>query len=353
MATTTHWAVVVGIDQYPAFDNLRCARRDAQSFMDWVRDPNGGGLQVDHTILITEELPANCTEAQAKPTRDMIFDAIEKCFQAADAAVRENPALWHETRLYLYFSGHGIANSPSDAALLAANANKNNPGRHVSCQSLQDFFTIQPYFRDLVIFADCCRDNFSGKVNPSFPPWLIGDQVGGGSPRVFFGCATEFGRKAYEEQDGPEEYRRGYFTRCLLEALNSRKDSALTLPGDDLKKRIKGLLASLCDLPNAPRGGFNFTPYCVNEDEIHFRVTGNAPKYMVKIATPPSTSHVRISHTSGTYDMIPSADADAFEARVPLGIYDVEMSTDGGNTFYKYQEPITLIPGYNERRLTS
>lgn len=356
MANPYHWAVVVGIDQYPALTSLNCSRRDATAFHQWICDEDGGGLPLKNATLITKNLPADCGHIGAEPTSAQILAAIEGAFMAADTVVTADATVWERTRLYVYFSGHGIARDASDSSLLAADATPQKYGLHVSCRALREFFAHERYFKDLVIFADCCRDDVSRKISSTFLPWTQGAQVGGGSTRLLYACASEFGQKAYEEQSGPEHERRGYFTRCLLESLNNRKaQKGLTaLAGDALRKRMKGLMANLSQQPNSSVPNLTFEAQCISEDEIVFGVTDKIPRYLTVLKAPDAVLDVRVK--DGDDRLVETANRTSptmpLELRLPLGLYVVEYSSDGGNTFVRHDEPKTLLPGYNEWSLS-
>jgi hypothetical protein len=351
MPNPHHWAVVVGIDQYPAFQSLRCAKRDAQAFADWLAHPGGGGLPPAQIKKVLVDLPTDAGVQDAQPTKERIFREIEACFTAADNAVKAQPGIWKTTRLYLYFSGHGIARDAADACLLAANSDATHLGEHVSCQILQDFFRHQRYFRDLVAFADCCRDNKAGQVTPPSLPWTLGAQVGGDATCLFMAYATDFGFKAYEEQAGPIEERRGYFTRCLLETLHNRMDGKPRLEADVLKKRLKGLLAEISSQPGAPPAGLRIEPVCINEDEIAFGITGDAPEYLVELEAAATIRSVRLREQEGAPwrgPFVRPATGD-WHIRLPLGMYDLEYASTGSPAFATSQEPLKVLPGFNRK----
>ena len=92
-----HFALVIGVDDYPNYRSLNGAKRDAQDFRDWLIDrETGGGLKDEHVWLVLSD------DDPARPIHKHIDDALEKLLDAAatDAA-----------RLYIYFSGHGLSRS--------------------------------------------------------------------------------------------------------------------------------------------------------------------------------------------------------------------------------------------------
>jgi hypothetical protein len=87
----------------------------------------------------------------------------------------------------------------------------------VSCESLIQYFSRVQHFKELVIFADCCR-TAEKDARQTFPPWTESDTNRGGV-RKFFGVGAQFFYKSYERVEGDPLQQRGYFTRALLDGL--------------------------------------------------------------------------------------------------------------------------------------
>ena len=224
-----HYAVVVGVNHYPGFRPLNFARGDALAFSEWLADSDGGALPQENIkcVLDPEDDPADST-LNAHPMANEVYHWIDQFKEKMQEALRNDASLYDHSRLYLYFSGHGIASKATDTALLAANADSNTLGYHISCSVLKDYFMEAEIFNELVIFADCCRD-LTRSVDPAAVPWNR-VQPKGRSVVYNLGYATSYGYKAYEPQandggaqdEGPEldaDEKRGYFTRALLDGL--------------------------------------------------------------------------------------------------------------------------------------
>ena len=128
-----HFAVVVGINRYPAIRDLRLAKGDAEQFAAWLLDPGGGGLPAaadgdklvtgGHVATIVVDdgaVPEGTLREDARPVRKEVFQAFHTFRKAVEAHVQTNPEDWERTRFYFYVSGHGIAPDVRDAALLLA-----------------------------------------------------------------------------------------------------------------------------------------------------------------------------------------------------------------------------------------
>jgi hypothetical protein len=101
---------------------------------------------------------------------------------------------------------------------LAANVTWKTLGNHVSCECLLEFFSRVQLFKELVIFADCCRTRVGGDVQRRPPYWSYSDLTNG-SVCKFMGCAAIYGQQSFEETDLAPDERRGYFTRALIAGL--------------------------------------------------------------------------------------------------------------------------------------
>src|SRR2546430_4432092 len=83
-----HYAVVVGINTYPAFPgrNLQFARDDADNFEAWLVSPNGGGLPPKDVRKITAPPAREATfpgADDAYPTRTDINPALKAVTKSA------------------------------------------------------------------------------------------------------------------------------------------------------------------------------------------------------------------------------------------------------------------------------
>jgi uncharacterized caspase-like protein len=225
-----HYGVVVGINRYPELRRLERARGDAERFAEWLRDPAGGGLphaNVRAVVVDDAKIPDGTPRKDALPTRNEVLHALFDFRKAVEHHVRDNPDDWEKTRLYFYVSGHGIAPTAGEAALLMANAGPEWYGENLACGRLLDFLGESQSFREVVVFADCCRE--------WVPDAPLGDvswtrsRRDNGKVTTAFGCATFFGDIALEPAalgvHAPDDLR-GYFTQALLEGLRGQGVSA-------------------------------------------------------------------------------------------------------------------------------
>jgi uncharacterized caspase-like protein len=230
-----HYGVVIGINRYPDIRHLNYARGDAEKFTEWLTNPEGGGVPRQNVITIVVDdvrMKDGTPREDAIPTRAEIFKALYKFRKDIDQHVNGHPEDWEQTRLYFYVSGHGIAPDAKDAALLLANAGPDWYGENISCARLIAFMTKNQPFREVVVFADCCRERVpNAPLGDVCPPWTLVERDNGHVLSIL-GCATYFGDLAYEPLDaepGEPDKLRGYFTQALLEGL--KEEAADTKTG--------------------------------------------------------------------------------------------------------------------------
>ncbi len=223
MSNNMHFAVAVGINEYPELKSLHSASGDAHNFAAWLRSPTGGDLPQENVAVITlpAEIEPPTDRNTAKPDRDAVLQNVYRFMKMAEEHVKNNPGDWKKTRFYFYASGHGIAPESSEAALLMANAGPDWYGENLPCSSLLDYLAFRQPFKEIVLFADCCREYL-----PEAPlggiPWSRIRRDNGHILNCR-GFATYFGDYAYEpEPDLPPDDRRGYFTAALLEGLKGK-----------------------------------------------------------------------------------------------------------------------------------
>ena len=167
------WAIITGINYYPAFTNLKGPVNDATEFERWTL--RRGFVPRDHVISIQSPPDPPKTRADAEPTINQLSEAFQRLVDAAE------PKRAHRLgrRLYLFFSGHGIvatlAATPDyrEAALLMANAGANSLTRHIGARAHAEWFRALGIFDEVIMVADCCRDvedNVAPAI-PDLPKW--------------------------------------------------------------------------------------------------------------------------------------------------------------------------------------
>jgi hypothetical protein len=203
----SHYALVVGIDDYPRFRSLKGARKDAEDFHAWLTNlDDGGGVPPANVELVLSK------EDPVRPIHEDIDDALEKILSKAG---RDGG----EKRLYLYFSGHGLGRTNSGVDLCLASWSKLQRARALDSSRYLDLLMGCGHFQEVIFLLDCCRVR-EIRAN-ALPPGIELPAPGDSAPacRSFIGYATEFMNAAYEAETSQAGDVRGHFTRALIEAL--------------------------------------------------------------------------------------------------------------------------------------
>lgn len=245
----TDWALVVGIADYPGLpEKLNGPENDARDFFAWVTSPTGGDVPFDPASakLVPGQNQAKCivttdvkrrllaaagrTEEEiapllaepfasidvAGPTRQAVEDALQEFDDISKAKAAQRKGSRVGRRLYLYFAGHGIAPTKTDAALLMADAIEGRFVKHVAGGAWADWLFETNKFAEVVLVMDCCRNVYSGSgLNPAF------DQasVAGRDERTrYYVYGARWGKQSFERKmdDGKVH---GILSRALLDGL--------------------------------------------------------------------------------------------------------------------------------------
>ena len=219
-----HYAVVVGIDWYPAFPpKLTSARRDAERFKQWL--VTGGGLSPDNVI----EVVAKPLDEEARQSADGRPTSLQVEYAFLDVRRRINKrrsGFLPDTgafRLYVYAAGHGIAPPNGNAALVMADA-ESGLLDYIELSLYQTWFVECGDIDELVIFADCCREALP---DISRPEMRLKRCRTSSSRRTFalVGYATRYRERAFAPV-GTHDLDRGFFTEALLDGLGGQARDA-------------------------------------------------------------------------------------------------------------------------------
>jgi uncharacterized caspase-like protein len=228
------FAIVVGISRYPNLDPLQGPEADAQDFFDWVTHAAGGGVKPTNAkLILSSNFPVPPEANRPQPAEHVIEDELETLWARGQAEGQFG------RRLYLFFAGHGVSPAGDgvatldDAGLLTANAAS---GRlhHVGGRVFADLFRTAAYFREIVLFMDCCREQ-ARFVRLSRPPW---NPNSSGTPaRVCYVFSTGWNKTSREAAwlaGGPV---RGLFSLALTNTLRAGNGTGRLTTAD-----LKGLL---------------------------------------------------------------------------------------------------------------
>lgn len=243
------YAILVGISHYPnpGFPPLQGPPRDVERFRQWLIDPQGGDVDSKHIIsIVSPDPPAAVAPEQAPPQ----FTDFQVAFQRL-VADNEGKLTFHsDSRLYLYFSGHGfceIRNQMPQAAIYAANASRlfnwNIAGTLYALWAKE-----AAVFGEIVLVMDCCRDAEATKMmlNPPLP--VIVNPGAARDVKLFCVYAAPKGGKAQERPLAELNNEvHSLLTHVLLDALrHAPPDAEGRITGQMLKNYIENAWPVAC-----------------------------------------------------------------------------------------------------------
>ena len=211
-----HFAIVIGLASYPNLGdpppaNLQGPENDADAVAGWLADPNGGGLPAANIRKIRSR------DVQSPPDAAPTPNELDKAFLWLDQLAAKNKPRKVGTRLYLYVSGHGFSNRPSNGCLLTGNAADRQYSANICPSGWVDWLRDADYFREYVLWMDCCMDRVI-LTQPTPPPL---DFMGGnGIGQAFIAFAATRPLKATEKAipDDNNQFH-GIFTWNLIQGL--------------------------------------------------------------------------------------------------------------------------------------
>jgi Caspase domain len=226
-----NFAVIIGINKYPGIRSLQGPENDAEDFWEWVKSPNGGRVpsDADHLrYIVSSKFPAVSDDSLCPPTLEL----VDQAFRPIAKAALQNGHVGE--RLYIFMAGHGFAPGAAfgpnldDAALLMANADLNTLGLHIPGGLYAEWFRAAAAFDEVLLFMDCCRDDF-GRTPVHFPPFSERTDPGAANVRVLHAYATKWSYSAREKVVNGNGKVRGVFSFAVMEGL---RGAAADVNGD-------------------------------------------------------------------------------------------------------------------------
>jgi hypothetical protein len=275
------WALVVGIANYPRYgktpaqpNNLKAPINDAAAVEQLLREQLGVG---NITLLTSvQNNGAAWLDRPPRPVRDdidqWISDLVVRSGENIDAG--KGPQVGR--RLYLYFSGHGLAPEKSKRALVTSNALAKTFIDHILATAWQDNLSNSRFFSEYVLWMDFCSQAQVTLI-PSLPPFQITEAVNPPPPQ-FTACAAAFPLQAIELPLGPGGEYRSVFTYELLRGLRGAAINPATggIRTRDLTAYLfKAVAAHIDKLPD--RTGISREPEFLASDDMEFVSPAKAP----------------------------------------------------------------------------
>lgn len=297
-------AIIIGIERYRDRDvpPLNGARSDALRFRDWVVSRRGGAVNPENVKVI----------GPAATAREIRRAFIHLCERAKGKARIGR-------RLYLYLSGHGIAQNRDETSLFASDGGPGAPQHHIPGWSYASWFMYSAYFREVVLFADCCRTAYRDLPVQPFPLDDV-DSPSAGKVAYVKGFAVKYGQSALELDGRRGQRSRGLFTSALVDALkHAYRDEAVT---------ATSVLAYLHNDPELNDWRETQEPSFVQEGELVFarRPPEGLPTFRIELRMKvPGVPSVVGGPAPWTWDIRPGGRGRRYVARLPVGLYAVKV----------------------------
>lgn len=225
-----NFAIVVGIARYrdpEAYADLNGPLNDVDRMLDWLTDENGGNVdaQTGLKVLRTPEQLLNPDAAPAGASRNGAWTPDRAEFASAFSAIvldRQGQYIRRDSRLYLYFSGHGFSEYQENvprASLFTADAwgaaTPNLPGS-IYAEAVKR----TALFKEVVLIMDCCRDELN---NSRYGAYELDSTPGGGEQNVKLNAlyaVPKRGKAQEREVPGEDGKIYGLLTHALVKSLD-------------------------------------------------------------------------------------------------------------------------------------
>jgi len=315
-----HYAVVIGIGQYPGLGDVAVAEGNAAAFVEWLKDVGRGDLPAENIYSLFS------FRGVGEPAAIEPAD-IEQAFISFGLQKQQRI----RKRLYFYFTGRACGSNFDDTALLMPNSSPGNLSG-ISFKAYREWLSRSGLFDEIVYILDCKYVESHPGFQATSPHLHAEPTLRTSSIKEFLltsspVCKTE----SFAGADADE----GLLTRALLDGL---RGSAVdpqglitsTSLGDYVRRRVRDLAScsKLLQLPNILLPG----------EEIVFREVEVSPLVGTLIVQVPHWSaEVRVlnnlfqsvvssikvkesSESPGTYEA---------EVKLPEGIYKIEVTLEG------------------------
>jgi hypothetical protein len=225
-------------------------------------------------------------------------------------------------RLYLFFSGHGCAFPPNEAALLAANFTTDANRYHIPGRLWAHIFSVRGYFDEVFLLMDCCRESlplFALQPPPLTLTTADTDSIENG--RTFYGFATRWNRRTKDSKFNGVAH--GIFTYALLAGLSGKAAHPTTgcitaaSLGQWLKENMKVYLTddqkNNPDVPKSPDLDYEPEPA-----EQMILATVAPPKFRVRINIANDLVGQPVQILDGAFNIVCSLSAAPLQWQVDL-----------------------------------
>lgn len=223
------YGIVVGIKHYPDHIGLNGSIACAQAMAAWLRSARGGGVRECYELYSTEQPPW--------PGTDAVDDEFTKLINSLEPA----------RRLYIYFSGHGLASDQLGADLCLTAWSYIQRNRAINSASYRDSVASFGRFREIVMLLDCCRTDLAGIQGRPCGFCKEPPDPRAGDTRFFVAFGTPYNQESFEAPaprtiviDGEPMPVWSFFTQALLLGLNGEaRNEQGVVASDELESYLR------------------------------------------------------------------------------------------------------------------
>lgn len=234
-------AIVVGIQHYlEGIPSLLGSINDCNLFCEWLVDPQGGGVDPNNITFYASIDPTDQCPF-GNQVANLILDLQQQAWRNQTPLGR---------RLYLFFSGHGVAppNHSDDCGLVMANALPAGIRAFIGGKVATDL-RRSGWFEEVVLVMDCCREVTGNVIDESVLPPFV-DPAAGEKPFLHilaagWGAATSERMLPNPLDPTKPQLQQGVLTHAFLRALKLARDEDGNVSAESLKRFIPPLVESL------------------------------------------------------------------------------------------------------------
>lgn len=310
------WAVVVGIGRYadaqaqpPWITNLNGPAHDAAHVAEWLTNPDGGALRADHVKLVCS--PALPLVEPQQPTVVEAFDALLDLPQDA------YQGQYAGRRLYVYASGHGMASQRSEAAVITAEATRDN-ALNVLVTSWVNWLWRAARFTEFVVWIDTCATR-AKDIQLYGCDRKDKERADAGKGRFFEAFAAGYNYTAVEaEIDGAW---RGVFTHTLLQALTGAGGTPVTT--ETVKKYLLNSMKTFMSPEQRIDPLVAKEPAFGTTDDLVLAAPAQQKQFPVKLRFPPEAVGKRVTISASATVVVADKvlDEEELELELSVGAY--------------------------------
>lgn len=298
------YAILIGINLYPTLGtgrtsaNLYGPENDVDAVRAWLMRPDGGGI-TDRTHIWEIKSATVAPSATGTPTADELEVMVAQVDALAQAKVSNKKPARVGRRLYIFVSGHGYSPKPRLGCLISANA-LDNLVYSVHITGWLNAFQDAGYFREYVLWMDCCMNRIS--VLPLRDPPLPQRPSSETSGANFIAFAAQRPLRTVEvpiPQDGGKYH--GVFTWALMEGLRgAASDINGLVTGRSLADWIRNAQSARLSPQDRSDVGVAKEPEVIQEDaQIIFARGVKKPLYEVSLSFDAAVKNTQARFWSG------------------------------------------------------